>query len=329
MMSPRVLCLGEILYDCLAARAGTAPDPESWQRQPGGAPANVACALARLGTPTAFVGAVGRDALGRDLVALCQQRGVDCRGIQYHPTAPTRQVYVQHSAVGEPTFAGFGDRAPGDFADAHLAASELPKELFVAAEYLVIGTLMLAYPQSRAAVRHALELAEVYHLKVVLDVNWRPVFWPDPSLAPALIHSLWESVDFLKLAAAEAQGLFGTTDPGAIANQLDHLEGVLVTAGGDAPTRYLLSDNEGSVAPFPVAVSDTTGAGDAFLAGLIHQLAQHSLADFLDPDCARAAVVYAMATGGLTATQPGAIAAQPTPDAVAALLAEHAATSAS
>ncbi|NJK99973.1 MAG: carbohydrate kinase [Spirulinaceae cyanobacterium SM2_1_0] len=324
MTHSRVICLGEILYDCLAVQPGdSVAAVQDWRYEPGGAPANVACALARLGTPAAFIGAMGRDRLGADLLSLCQQRGVDCSGIQYHATAPTRQVYVLRSPSGEPTFAGFGGRAPGEFADAQLAAAQLPQQLFLQADYLVLGTLLLAYPQSRAAVHHALELAENYRLKVVLDVNWRPVFWPDPSLAPGLIQSLWESVDFLKLSVAEAQWLFGTTDPGAIAAQLDHLEGVLVTAGGDAPVRYCLSDNEGCVPPFPVAVQDTTGAGDAFLAGFVHQLNQHQLADFLDPDCARTAVTYATAVGSLTTTQLGAIAAQPTAEAAIALLASQ------
>jgi len=322
MTSPRVICLGEILYDCLAVEPTTSlQEVHTWERQPGGAPANVACALARLGTPAAFVGAVGADALGDELVALCQQRGVDCSGVQRQTAAPTRQVYVLRSPQGEPTFAGFGDRAPGDFADAYLAAAHLPPQLFLQADYLVLGTLLLAYPSSRAAVQRALELAETYRLKVALDVNWRPIFWPDPEAAPNLIRTLWEAIDFLKLSAAEADWLFGTTDPAAIAQQLDHLEGAIVTAGGDGPVRYYLSDNEGSIAPFSVAVRDATGAGDAFLAGFLHQLSQRSLADLLNPDCTRDVVTYATAVGSLTATQLGAIAAQPTAADVERLLA--------
>ncbi len=320
MTSPRVICLGELLYDCLATHPATSlAAVQEWQHQPGGAPANVACALARLGTPTAFIGALGQDAAGDELLAYCQGRGVHCNGVQRHPSAPTRQVYVLRSPSGEPTFAGFGDHEPGDFADAHLAAAPLPPELFLQADYLVLGTLLLAYPESRAAVARALELAETYRLQVVLDINWRPAFWPEPETAPARMRDLWEAVDFLKLSAAEAEWLFDTTDPGAIAHQLDHLEGVFITAG-PGPVRYCLSDNEGSITPFAVTVQDTTGAGDAFLAGFLHQLAQHSLADFLDPDRARYAVAYATAVGSLTTTQLGAIAAQPTAEAVAALL---------
>ncbi|MDY7015050.1 MAG: PfkB family carbohydrate kinase, partial [Cyanobacteriota bacterium] len=62
MTQPRVLCLGEILFDCLADQTGRSLDAvESWTPYPGGAPANVACALTKLGTPSAFMGCVGQD----------------------------------------------------------------------------------------------------------------------------------------------------------------------------------------------------------------------------------------------------------------------------
>jgi fructokinase len=108
--NPRVLCLGEILFDCLADQLGRSlEDVESWTPYPGGAPANVACALVKLGTSAGFVGCVGEDEPGNQLVQLLQDIGVDSTGIQRHPTAPTRQVYVVRSEKGDREFAGFGD----------------------------------------------------------------------------------------------------------------------------------------------------------------------------------------------------------------------------
>ncbi len=95
MSNPRVLCLGEILFDCLADQLGLKlEEVKSWTPYPGGAPANVACALVKLGTPTAFIGAVGEDEPGNALVKLLEDVGVETTGVQRHPTAPTRQVYV-------------------------------------------------------------------------------------------------------------------------------------------------------------------------------------------------------------------------------------------
>ncbi len=320
----KVLCLGEILFDCLADELGKSLETvSSWTSYPGGAPANVACALVKLGTPAAFIGCVGRDSQGKKLVQLLDSVGVNTTGIQYHAHAPTREVYVLRSRLGDRTFAGFGNRQPDEFADAYLQAEQLLPELFLEAEFLVLGTLELAYPETREAVFRALKLAEEYHLKVVLDINWRSMFWRDPSEALPLIKKLWEYIDFLKLAAEEAQWLFNTADAGAISYQLGSVEGVLVS-NGDADVSYCLSDNEGVVTPFPVEVKDTTGAGDAFLAGFIHQLCQIKMERLNDAQVAKEIVTYACAVGGLTTTNPGAIAAQPSEGEVKAFLEKQA-----
>ena len=316
----KVICLGEILFDCLANDLGkSVSEVTSWTNYPGGAPANVACALSKLGTPSAFIGCVGLDDPGKELVLLLDSIGVELSGVQYTERAATRQVYVTRDLTGDRTFAGFGDRRADEFADAYLQADKLPSQLFLEAEYLVLGTLELAYPHSRAAVFRALELAEEYHLKVVLDVNWRSMFWLDESEALPLIEQLWAYVDFLKLAEEEAQWLFKTADAGAIFYRLGSVEGVLVSNGA-AQVSYCISENEGKISPFSVEVRDTTGAGDAFLAGFVHQLCQQGIQSLANPDIVKNIVRYACAVGGLTTTQSGAIAAQPDPESVAALL---------
>lgn len=321
MTYPRVICLGEILFDRISNQPGQPLEAvTSWTDYPGGAPANVACALAKLGTPSAFVGCVGEDELGRSLVQLLEKIEVNTQGIQWHSTAPTRTVLVLRSQSNDRSFVAFGDqRNTTEFADTHLNADHLPVELFQHADYLVLGTLLLAYPESRAAIDRALLLAEQFFVKVVLDVNWRPVFWNDQSIAPRMIHEMIKRVDFLKLAEEEAEWLFETTDPGAIAHRIGTLEGVLVTAG-EKGCAYCLSQSEGKIPAFSIEVEDTTGAGDSFLAGFVHQLCQHDLSDLNKPDMAKTIVRYASASGALTTTRPGAIDAQPTGSEVDAFL---------
>ncbi|MBW4540287.1 MAG: carbohydrate kinase [Myxacorys chilensis ATA2-1-KO14] len=328
MPTPRVICLGEILFDRISNQPGRPLEAvTSWTSYPGGAPANVACALAKLGTPTAFVGCIGEDEEGRSLVKLLETVGVDTRGVQFHPTAPTRTVLVLRSDSGDRSFVAFGDqRSSDEFADTHLQAEHLPVELFQQADYLVLGTLELAYGDSQAAITQALSLAEQFFVKIVLDVNWRPVFWNDPAAAPPLIHEMIKRVDFLKLAEEEAEWLFGTTDPGAISYRLGSLEGVLVTKG-EHGLAYCLGTNEGAIPAFKVDVEDTTGAGDSFLAGFVHQLCHHNLQDFKDPQVARQVVQYASAAGALTTVRAGAIAAQPTSEEISAFLYLHEQTS--
>ncbi|PLZ31551.1 carbohydrate kinase, partial [Fischerella thermalis WC542] len=232
MSNSRVLCLGEVLFDCLADQLGRSlEEVESWTPYPGGAPANVACALVKLGIPTGFIGCVGEDQPGNELVDLLQRVGVDTTGVQRHPTAPTRQVYVVRSLGGDRHFAGFGQYDTTEFADTRLEAKQLPIKLFEAADFLVLGTLELAYPESGKAVHHALELAQEYNLKVLLDVNWRPVFWTNPDIAPQTIRALFKQIDFLKLSLEEAEWLFETRKPREIFNRLDSVEGVIVTNG--------------------------------------------------------------------------------------------------
>lgn len=320
MNQPRVLCFGEILFDRLADQLGKPREQvESWTPYPGGAPANVACALVKLGIPSGFIGCVGKDEAGEELFQLLQAQQVDTTGVQRHSTAPTRQVDVVRTETGDRIFAGFTDYDTTEFADTKLQASQLPTQLFIAAEFLVLGTLELAYPDSGASVHQALKLAEQYDVKVLLDINWRPVFWPDPEIAPEIISRLFKQVDFLKLAKEEAELLFNTVDPGAIAYRLNTVEGVVVTDGENG-CAYCLSENEGSLPGFPVKVVDTTGAGDSFVAGFVQQLCQLGIHNLSDAASARRVMAYASAAGALTTTKPGAIASQPTAAEVEAFL---------
>ncbi|GAB1538255.1 carbohydrate kinase [Scytonema sp. NUACC21] len=324
MSNPRVLCLGEVLFDRLADQLGRKlEEVESWTAYPGGAPANVACAMVKLGTPTAFIGCVGEDAPGNELVELFDDLGVDTTGIQRHPTAPTRQVNVVRSLEGDRSFAGFKDFKTTEFADTYLKADKLPIELFEAADFLVLGTLELAYPESGQAIYRALELAEQYDVKILLDVNWRPVFWTNPDVAPQKIQALFKKIDFLKLSKEEAEWLFGTADAGAITYRLNSVEGVLVTDGENGCAYCLGEENEGTLPAFSVPVVDTTGAGDSFVAGFIHQVLTHGIQRLNDKETARKVVQFASATGALTTMKAGAIAAQPTAAEVEAFLASH------
>jgi fructokinase len=311
MLYPQVLCLGEILVDRLSDQPGRdLAQVESWTDYAGGAPANVATALVKLGTSAGFIGAIGDDLRGDDLVALLTQLKVNTTGVQ-RVNAPTRSVLVVRSATGDRTFAAFGDGIDTtDFADTKLNASLLPQELFEQAKYLVLGTLEMAYDASRSATAQAIILAKKSGMQIVLDVNWRPVFWPDKTIAPALIKTLIAAVDYLKLADEESLWLFQTTDPQVIAAQFPNLSAVLITAG-ERGCDYWIASNHGHVPAFNVAVIDTTGAGDGFLAGFVDQINRLNPTDLDDPAVADRVVRYASAVGALTTTQAGAIAAQP------------------
>jgi fructokinase len=323
MVSPRILCLGEILFDFLADQLGLSyGQVKSWTPYPGGAPANVATALVKLGTPSGFIGCVGQDDIGDLLVKLLQDLGVDISGVQRHPSAHTRGVYVTRSQTGDRTFAGFGETPTNEFADTRLQANQLPPKLFETADFLVLGTLGLAYPDSHAAITQALDFAAHYGTKVVLDINWRPVFWQNPAIAPQTIQEIVHRADLIKLTDEEADWLFGTTDPSAIAQRLNISSGVIVTAG-EKGCAYCLKGNTGQLPAFSMPVLDTTGAGDGFLAGFLHQCCQRGLPSLADPTTTLEMITYASAVGGLTTIKAGAIASQPTAAEVDEFLAKN------
>ena len=320
---PQIVCLGEILFDCLADQMGRGlSEVSSWTEYPGGAPANVACALSKLGNAAAFIGCVGQDRAGDRLVSVLEENGVDVSGVQRAALAPTRKVYVTRSLKGDRCFAGFGEFDSSEFADTQPLAADISPSLFKGADFLVIGTLALAYADSQRATLEAIRLAQENQVRVFIDINWRPVFWRDSEAAKVLIMEILQQADLIKCTDEEAQWLFGLQDPGAIAKLFPQAEGVLVTAG-EKGCAYRLGSHDGKVDIFPITVVDTTGAGDSFVAGFLHYFCRQRESVLESAKTARDAVVYASAVGALTTTKPGAIASQPTAQEVDAFLTQQ------
>ncbi|WP_373544455.1 carbohydrate kinase [Chamaesiphon sp.] len=297
-----VICLGEVLFDLLAQQSRVSSEHvKSWTALPGGAPANVACALVKMGDRSRFIGCVGNDEAGAKLAAKLATEGVDLTGLQHHPTAPTRQVQVLRTADGDRIFGGFGDIPTDKFADTQL--SEVPSALFSGADFLLLGTLALAYPDSAASTWKAVQFAQAEGVKIMVDINWRPTFWTDSAVALPKIKSLLQQADYVKFAREEAELIYGETSPQSLCKYLPQAVGIFVTDGGNI-CEYWLDGNSGQQPAFSVTAIDTTGAGDAFVAGLLHQLGrQKSGAEI---------VRYAAAAGALTTRQAGAIDSQPT-----------------
>jgi len=328
--APQVICLGEALVD-RRGPLGTDPAaalPQQCDDRLGGAPANVACALARLGTPSAFLGRLGTDAIGSAFQRLMTERGVDLSGLQHDPLRPSRIVLVRRDLSGDRSFGGFaGDRGQG-FADQALDAEALQSALpllLAAARWLQIGTIPLATAPSAAALAAALQLSAAAGVAIALDVNWRPTFWDasaaaDAGPTPAAVDSmrpLLERAGLIKLAAEEAQWLFGSRDPAQIHAALPQRPAVVVTDGA-AQVAWCFGASCGVMPAYSVPVVDSTGAGDAFLAGLLHQLCRQPR--LLEANSAEA-VRFASACGALVCGGAGAIDPQPTAAAVETFLA--------
>ena len=308
-----VICLGEALVDRLGPPGGDPAVDQPVDDRLGGAPANAACALSRLGTPVVFAGRVGSDAIGASFVDLFAWRGLDASLLQRDAVRPSRIVMVRRSLAGERQFQGFaGDEGAG-FADQALEPAALPQ-----ARWLLIGTLPLAAPTSASALLSAVRQARSQGTAIALDVNWRPTFWDvtaDPEAGPSAaaktaIQPLLDQAALIKLAREEALWFFNTDDPSTIQQALPQRPDVVVTDGAE-PVRWQLGADSGQQAAFqPPTVVDTTGAGDAFTAGLLHRWTA----------APQERIRFAAACGALVCAGAGGIDPQPTQAQVEAFL---------
>ena len=311
--APVVVCLGEALIDRLGPPGGDPAVDQPVDDRLGGAPANVACGLARLGTRVAFAGRLGQDDIGEAFLSLFAERGLDPFLLQRDPQRPTRIVLVRRAVDGERQFQGFtGDEGLG-FADQALELFSLPQ-----ARWLLIGTIPLATPASAAGLRSAVDQARGQGTAIALDVNWRPTFWDplaDPGAGPSAaakdaIQPLLEQAELIKLAREEALWFFNTDDPSVIQQALPQQPDVVVTNGA-APVRWQLGAESGEQDAFQrFTVVDTTGAGDAFTAGLLHRWSS----------APRERIRFAAACGALVCGGAGGIDPQPTSAQVEAFL---------
>ncbi|MDB9528053.1 carbohydrate kinase [Oscillatoria sp. CS-180] len=307
-----IVCLGEILIDRVVSASGESND------FPGGAPANVAIALARLGATVAFTGAVGSDRHGQSLLTLLNQEGVNCIGVQTMPH-PTRIVEVRCTAEGDRAFGGFIGGSTAAFADTRLSAQQLPLALLKSASVLITGTLGMAYQETREAMQQAASVVKAQGGRLIIDVNWRPTFWTEPETALDILLPWLHQADWLKISADEAIALFQTDSIDVLSRKFPAAT-VLITDGAQG-CRHAMAGS-GQVPAFQVNSVETTGAGDAFLAGMVYQLLQQNWQVSATTDF-ESALIFANAMGALTTLKPGAIAALPTPQELIAFLQKY------
>ncbi len=308
-----VICLGEILVDFVAREAGVSVgEAASFQRVMGGAPANVAVGVSRLGRSSAFLGCVGDDPFGRFLTAELRAEGVDVAGLQTTAAARTSLAFVSLDAAGERSFVFF--RQPG--ADMLLAAAQLDRARLSRARIFHFGSFSLSAEPAASATREALRLARAGGALISYDPNLRLHLWPDAEAARRAILPLIDQADILKLNAEELPIL--TVDGDARSLWRNSLRALIVTDGGRG-ARLITPSGEWRAPGFRVRTVDTTGAGDAFVAALLARLAEQPNALAAAPE---ETLRYACAAGALATTARGATTAMPTQKAIQQLLAE-------
>ncbi|PSS34345.1 Fructokinase-7 like [Actinidia chinensis var. chinensis] len=317
-----VVCFGEMLIDFVPTVNGVSlAEAPAFKKSPGGAPANVAVGITRLGGSSAFIGKVGDDEFGYMLADILKQNKVNNSGMRFDRSARTALAFVTLQADGEREFLFF--RNPS--ADMLLRESELDVNLIKQARIFHYGSISLIEEPCRSTHLAALSIAKESGCILSYDPNLRLPLWPSADAARKGIMSIWDQADVIKISGDEISFLTGGDDPyddNVVLEKLFHPKlKVLIVSEGSKGCRYYTKQFKGRVPGVKVKAVDTTGAGDAFVGGLLYSLAS-DVNLYQDEKRLREALLFANACGALVVKEKGAIPALPTKKAVLQLLSE-------
>lgn len=313
---PEIVTVGEALID-LTQTAEDSAHICHYAAFPGGAPANVAVAAARLGAKAAFIGKVGRDAFGTSIKQTLSRNQVDVTGLYESQQFLTTLAVVSVDASGERSFAFY--RTSG--ADTQLTQQEAVQALNAYEErpvFLHFGSVSLTAEPARSATLGAAQAARDMGILLSYDPNYRANLWPDQETAVERMKEPLSLCHVLKVAEVELELLTGSQDLEAGTGLIYEKYGtpLIVVTLGEGGSFYRLDSHTGQVAAQTVQVADTNGAGDTFLGALLSRLVLAGGLDGLTPEQLEGELDFANRAAALTCTRPGAIPAMPVLDEV-------------
>lgn len=305
-----IVALGECLID-FTPKGLSAQGNALFERNPGGAPANVAVAVARLGGSGAFIGKVGNDAFGQFLADTMASNGVDISGLSFSREAPTTLAFVHLDGKGDRSFSFY--RTPG--ADILLSCADVRLSLIDSARVFHFGSVSMTDEPSRTATLEAARYAREKGVIVSYDPNLRPALWKSMDEAREWIIKGFDHAHIVKVSEEELTFLTGEPDlrKGAMALYQRFQPRILLVTLGERGCIFTMDGCMDQLPASKVDAIDTTGAGDAFLGGFLYFLTRRDclLAD-LPFAYLRDAVEFANFAGALATTKSGAIPALPT-----------------
>ena len=314
-----ILTMGEVLID-LTQKGKDENGIARFAAFPGGAPANVAVAAARLGAKTGFMGKVGKDSFGKDLKAVLDREGVDTSFVFECAEHPTTMAIVHVDEEGERDFTFYRD--PG--ADTQLTEEEALSVLSLAPlpRILHFGSLSLTHSPAREACLSLIRAAGERGILISYDPNYRAPLWPDEETAVKWMMEPLPLVDVLKVSDGEMLMMTGTDDveEGSRILLSKGIKLVLVTLGGEG-SFYRYAGGSGILPSVSHDIADTNGAGDTFFGALLCQIADrlnNGAGDFsgIPDEDLSGMVMYSNRAAAVTCSRSGAIPAMPTPEEV-------------
>jgi fructokinase len=301
-----VVCFGEILWDLFESTPrGREPVARTFRRELGGAPANVATGLSRLGARAAVVGGVGRDRFGAALVDHLERDGVDTRFVRQLPER-TGLTFVVRDRRGEPEFI-FYRQASADLA----IRAEHVTPAMGRARWALVGTSTLMTPELAAATVRFLEVAARGDAHLFVDLNVRAHLWRDRRTMRDTIAALAGGASLIKASEADLREVAGGS--GGLKWLAKHAPQAtwLVTRGAGVASATG-EHGEVRLPALRARCVDATGAGDAFIAGALATLVAAGAAPgtpaWRDPSVWKAALRAGHIMGKKAVSLPGAVA---------------------
>ncbi|WP_226681818.1 aminoimidazole riboside kinase [Sutcliffiella horikoshii] len=312
-MKKGIISLGEALIDFIPLDA----DNITYQKSPGGAPANVAVGVARLQAKSTFIGKVGNDVLGRFLQKTLADYGVNTSSMLLTDDIRTGVVFVTLEN-GERSF----DFYIKPSADRFLTEEEIDEKLFDENKILHFGSISLISEPTRSATIKAVKLAKDKGMTVSYDPNLRLGLWDSEEAAKDQIISMLPYVDILKISEEELEFITGEKDIEKGAEKLAAYEVplLLVTLGSEGSYVFTREGHQ-HVPARKVTTVDTTGAGDAFVSGILY-MANEWNGDISTITLVKAVemATFASVSGSLAASEKGAMTALPSLEQVQLIL---------
>ena len=308
-----ILCFGEALIDFHAEGADGHGYPRAFVPFAGGAPANVAVAVARLGGHARFAGMLGSDLFGDLLLDSLRRAGVGVDDVVRTDEANTALAFVALDARGERSFSFY--RPPS--ADLLFRPRHFRAEAFADTAIFHVCSNSMTDPALAEATREGMRRAHAAGALVSFDLNLRPALWP----AGADAHpTLWDALalaDLVKLSAEEFAYLATDGEAAVLERLWQGRTRLLVVTDAAAPMRWFAPDAAGELPAYRVPAVDSTAAGDAFVGSLLYRLAAQAISPdelpALTAELPRlhATLRFAAAAGALTVTRQGSFTAMP------------------
>ncbi len=303
-----ITAVGEILID-LTQNGKNEQGIPHFAANPGGAPANLAVAAARLGASAAFIGKVGKDSFGTFLRETLVENKVDVSGMVTDPVQHTTLAVVALDAQGERNFSFYRDPS----ADVNLSAGEISLEQLKNTRFLHFGSVSLTAEPARSATLYAAKTAKEFGAIISYDPNYRASLWSSEKLAVERMLEPLTMVDVLKVSDEELPLLTGTSDLEAGSKILADkgIRLVLVTLGPNGAF-YRFGGHCGHVPGVKCKVGDTNGAGDTFFGATLGQLAKFESLDSITTADLERILAFSNKAASITTSRHGAIPAMPT-----------------